>query len=351
MEGELSVDEAARGLWEGWLGRYRRAEGALAPGLLMDLGREMFGWLDTGGWGAAWLGAGGARRLEIAAEAAPTGEQRALLALPWEILATEAGHLGADPIQSFEVWRRVGPAGEPAAAEHRDLGLVFMAASPRDGGAELDYEAEEAAILAATERLGLGLSVEESGCAEFLGERLDAEAAVEAIHLSCHGMVLDAETAKRCAAQGAEPGPVLLLETPEGAVAFASPGRLAKVWGGTPPGLVFLSACQTAESPEGTGDSFARALARVVPAVLGWDGSVYDTNAIAFAEKFYRELAGFERPGFAAAAARRALLEAHLRDPREGAHWHLARLWLGPGGGAPLCAQGAKKRRLPKNAG
>lgn len=53
MEGELSVDEAARGLWEGWLRRYRRAEGALAPGLLLDLGREMFGWLDTGGWGAA----------------------------------------------------------------------------------------------------------------------------------------------------------------------------------------------------------------------------------------------------------------------------------------------------------
>ena len=132
---------------------------------------------------------------------------------------------------------------------------------------------------------------------------------------------------------------------------MVSPARLAEVWGGTPPGLVFLSACRTAESPEGTAESFARTLARAVPAVLGWDGSVYDPDAIAFAEAFYRELAGQGTPASRRPAARRAVLERHQRDPQTGLHWHLARLWLGAGGGGPLCAKGKPKRKLPKDAG
>ncbi len=350
-EASLDLNEATLARWSDWTARYRAATGPIAPGTLLDLGREMFGWLDAGGWVRAWADAGGARRLEIAAQARPTEDERKLLDLPWELLADATGHLAADAITPFEVWRRVGPAGDPVEPAHRDLSLLFMAASPRGGGRALDYEAEEATILGATERLGLSLSVEESGCAEFLGERLDGEEAFEAIHLSCHGDVLSAEAAARFVKQGAEAGPALLLETPEGGLAFISPGRLARVWGGTPPGLVFLSACRTAESPADAAASYARELARAVPAVLGWDGSVYDSDAIAFAEPFYRELAGYETPGFAAAAARRAVLERHMKDPQTGTHWHLARLWLGPGGGGPLAARGRPRRRLPRNAG
>ena len=41
-----------------------------------------------------------------------------------------------------------------------------------------------------------------------------------------------------------------------------------------------------------------------------------------------------------------------MRDPQTGVHWHLARLWLGAGGGGPLCAKGKPKRKLPaKDAG
>ena len=346
-EASLDLDAKTLARWSDWTARYRAATGPVAPGVMLDLGREMFGWLNSGGWAKVWSQARGSRRLEIGAEAALENDQRKLLDLPWEILADATGHLAADSVQPFEVWRRVGPAGEPREPAHRDLSLLFMAASPRGGGRALDYEAEEAAILGATERLGLSLAVEESGCAEFLRERLDGEEAFEAIHLSCHGDVLSAEAAARHADRSAEAGPVLLLETPEGDEIFVSPGRLARVWGGTPPGLVFLSACRTGESVEGVAASYARTLARALPAVLGWDGSVYDPDAIAFAEPFYRELAGYETPAFAASAARRAVLERHMNDPQTGVHWHLARLWLGSDGGGPLCAKGKLRRRLP----
>lgn len=62
------------------------------------------------------------------------------------------------------------------------MSLIFMAASPRGGGVRLRYEAEGTGILTATERLPLGLSVEETGCAEFLRERILLEGPFEALH-------------------------------------------------------------------------------------------------------------------------------------------------------------------------
>jgi tetratricopeptide (TPR) repeat protein len=350
-EAELELSDDVRALWRDWTDRYLSATGSGGPGELLVLGRELFEWLDAGGWARAWAGQGGPRGLEIAADSPETADQRALLGLPWELLADGAGHLAADTVQPFVVWRRVGAQGALALAGHRDLSVLFMAAAPTGGGPELDFEAEESAILEATERLALGLAVEESGCAVFLRERLAGQESFEAIHLSCHGEVLTAEVAARFAGEGAEPGPALLLESPEGGMAFASPARLAQVWGGTPPGLVFLSACRTAESQQGMAESFARTLVRAVPAVLGWAGSVYDTDAVGFAEVFYRELAGFADPAYAVAAARAELLGRHLREPQAGLHWHLARLWFGPGGGGPLCARQQPRRRLSRDEG
>lgn len=100
---------------------------------------------------------------------------------------------------------------------------------------ELDFEAEEAAILGATDRLPMQLFVEESGCAEFLKDRLVQEGPFEAVHLSCHGDI-DPDT-----------GPILLLETPEGRKASCSPGALSSTIGENKLPLVFLSACRTAE--------------------------------------------------------------------------------------------------------
>lgn len=49
----------------------------------------------------------------------------------------------------------------PAQPAHRDLVVMFMASEPQ-GEQALDHDAEESAILAATERLALTLSVEEA---------------------------------------------------------------------------------------------------------------------------------------------------------------------------------------------
>jgi hypothetical protein len=349
--GALDLIPDVLALWSDWAERYRTASGPMTSATLLAIGREMFEWLDAGGWASGWAQTAGPRVLEIGADADPTEEQCALLDLPWELLADKIGHLAVDSMQPYEVWRRLGVAAASSPPAHRDLSLLFMAASPRDGGPELDYEAEETAILSATERLGLSLSVEESGCLEFLSERLDGEEAFEAIHLSGHGEVLDAEDAKRLAALGAEPGPTLLLETPEGGCAFASPRRLAQAWGGHAPKLIFLSACRTAQATENSASTFARTLVRAVPSVLGWDGKVFDTDAIAFTESFYRALAAFETPAFAAAAARRTLLQSFLKDGKAGSDWHLARVYLGAGGGGPLCARARPRRKLPQNAG
>ena len=348
-EASLDLTDDVRKRWSDWTTRYRAATGPEAPSTLLELGREIFGWLDSGEWAGRWAAPSGTRQLEITADATPTEDEQRLLNLPWEILADGEGHLAVSAMQQFEVWRRVGPAGVPVKPRHGDLALLFMAASPRNGGPEIDPDDEEAAIRRATERLELSLAVEESGSPDLLRERLDRQEVFEAIHLYCHGEVLDPKTAAEFAEEGAESGPVLLMETPEGGRVFVPPGALTKVWGGNSPNLVFLSGSRTAETTPGSTASYARALARAVPAVLGWNGPISNLDAILFAEVFYRELAGHETPARATASAREALLNKHLQDPRTGANWHLARLWLGSGGGGRLTDRECKRRRLPES--
>ena len=90
--------------------------------------------------------------------------------------------------------------------------------------------------------------------------------------------------------------------------------------------------------------SLATALVEAgVPAVIGWDGSVDDRAATLFAERLYRGLADRAEVAVAVGDARRVLVDS--QDPAVRADWHLARLWLGPGGGGPLVA-GNRKRSL-----
>ncbi len=90
--------------------------------------------------------------------------------------------------------------------------------------------------------------------------------------------------------------------------------------------------------------SLATALvAAGMPAVIGWDGSVSDQAATVFAEYLYDSLARRTDLAEAVGDARRALLASADRWVR--ADWHLARLWLGPGGGGPLVA-GNRRRPL-----
>ncbi|MFX8891429.1 hypothetical protein ABTN09_20715, partial [Acinetobacter baumannii] len=80
----------------------------------------------------------------------------------------------------------------------------------------------------------------------------------------------------------------------------------------------------------------------------GWDGSVADHTAIAFAAEFYGALAGGDSVGHAVAVARRALLRQHRQDPRRFTDWHLARLYFGPAGDGRLCDPAQPTRPLPQ---
>ncbi|OLP52765.1 hypothetical protein BJF92_07055 [Rhizobium rhizosphaerae] len=318
-------------------------------------------WLDQGGALAGWLKAS-RRTLEvIGTEAGAVTD--ALLAAPWEILADGTGFLATDRMNLFLPLRRIGPEGTPAAPNHSDLAMLFMAAAP-EGQHELDYEAEETAILEATRNRSSGrplahLTVEESGELAVLADRHRDDGPFDILHLSCHGDILRVAGVAR---------PVLLLETETGAAETVTPDRLLAALGERVPALLFLSACRTgqrgpagelaaaregrregsasfdaaprrdaggAPAPDLT-EPLARQMAAGVPHVLGWDGSVYDADASAFAEALYAGLSRGETVAYAAARARHGVMEPMASGaPRR--HWHLVRLYLGPGGGGTLC--------------
>ena len=317
--------------FRGWLRDYHDSlRGYGDEPARLRLGRELYAWLDGD---AGWLARSRATApvpwiVDFRGPRDPDGLTRLFLQLPWELLADDRGHLAADFALRYAPVRRLGEPAQPAAPSPCRLSLVFMAAAPRDQR-RLDYEAEETAILDATAKTGLDLTVEESGTLEWLAARVAEEAPVDVLHLSCHGQ------------GGAKPA--LCLETDEGGTDLASVERLIEELSTHRPRLLFLSACHTAEGAEtedGTGivDSLALALLRAgMPAVLGWDGPVSDAEATEFAAHLYRQLSRKADLQAALAEARFALLDRQGADPlARSRDWHLARLFLGPTGGGPL---------------
>jgi len=82
---------------------------------------------------------------------------------------------------------------------------------------------------------------EESGRPIFLKDRLAQEGIFEAVHVSCHGHIIDGE------------GPVLALETPEGDLDLTTAGDFANVLGERKAPLVFVSACERTGTTRGRG--------------------------------------------------------------------------------------------------
>ncbi|MGW5054553.1 CHAT domain-containing protein [Actinokineospora sp. NPDC004072] len=343
---------------EGLAARYVRAVQAGSDGGLLGLGRELFGWLDgESGLLGVWLERVVAPVvLEVRGPQWPSAAAWAVLRAPFELLAwPEGGFLAESGLMRFGVVRRLGAPSHPVGLDGFRLGVAFMASSPV-GAQELDFEAEELAILDAVGDARIDLLVEDTGDPTQLGERL-AGARLPVVHLSCHGL----NTWSR---GDGEPGrPVLLMEDDAGGPRPTTAPELVGLLPADSTRLVFVSACLTATGadtahlpagsdgkggagPGGRAELLAHSLsteliAAGVPAVIGWDGSIVDRAATAFAERLYRGLADRGDVAVAVADARRTLLRSD--DPVLRAGWHMARLWCGPTGGGPVVAGGRKR--------
>jgi tetratricopeptide (TPR) repeat protein len=338
VEATRPVDAAAQSRWANWAERYDTALLTGDQDGFPALGREIFDWLDGADrFLLRALEGSGPIQLEIVAPGHPDAAATALLDIPWELLANAEGFLASDANRPLCLTRRMGRPEQPVEPAHADLALIFMASAPQ-GEVELDFEAEEAAILRAANPRHMRVIVEESGALLHLQDLVLQEAPIEALHLSCHGDIQQGQA-------------FLALEDDTGGVAFATATDLVTALGETKPPLVFLSACRTAET-EAAATPLTRDLVSAgVPNVLGWDGSVYDADAIAFTSRFYGELAARRSVAYAAAIARGVMLRAHTLDPEKHRHWHLARVYAGPQGGGALCEGGRKHRPPQQNPG
>ncbi|WP_239139847.1 tetratricopeptide repeat protein [Actinoplanes campanulatus] len=306
---------------------------------------------------------------EVRAPASPSAAEWAVLRAPWEVLADQHGFLAADELRRYEVVRRLGTPDKGPALDDFRLGLMFMASAPR-GQRELDFEAEESAILTAVGDTRVDLVVEDTGDPDQLGQRWADLGGLPVLHLSCHGINNWRTSPDR-------PGlPVLMMENEVGdglPVTAADLTRRLPIM----PRLMFVSACLTATAADAEGylqpgpdhrstdtavpgdgpaplvpvaHSLSTGLVTAgVPAVVGWDGSVTDGAATLFAQHLYQQLGLRQDLAAAVGDARRKLLGCD--QPRLRADWHLARIWLGPTGGGPVVAGTRRRPRLSAQHG
>ncbi|MEH2115398.1 tetratricopeptide repeat protein [Nostoc sp.] len=282
----------------------------LLPNLL-GIGKQLFFWLDGDG---RWLSRGIANcrgeGLVIAIDTDPK-----LAHLPWEVL-----HDGED----FLV-KRVNPVvlplrwiekeTEPFSVEARQLRVLFMATDPEDVEPKLEFEQEEARILADTQDFAVDLRVEESGCVSELGKvwsRYFND--FDVFHLTGHASIKDE----------APYTPYFITETEIGERHETTAAELAEVFRFRFPKLVFLSGCRTGQAPDkGAVPSMAEVLiAQGARAVLSWGRPVEDRTATAAAAHLYGKLAAGYQLAEALASTYQQLFKQNVRD------WHLLRLYV-----------------------
>ncbi|MHC5859993.1 tetratricopeptide repeat protein [Nostoc sp.] len=278
---------------------------------LPGIGQQLFFWLDGDG---RWLSRGIANCRGEGLVIAIDTEQK-LAHLPWEVL-----HDGED----FLV-KRVNPVvlplrwiekdTEPFSVEARQLRVLFMATDPEDVQPKLEFEQEEARILADTRDYAVDLRVEESGCVSELGKvwsrYLDD---FDVFHLTGHASI-KAEAPYM---------PYFITETEIGERHETTAAELAEVFRFRFPKLVFLSGCRTGQAPDkGAVPSMAEALiAQGARAVLSWGQPVEDRTATAAAAHLYGKLAAGYQLAEALASTYQQLFKQNVRD------WHLLRLYV-----------------------
>lgn len=278
---------------------------------LPGIGKQLFFWLDGDG---RWLSRGIANcRGEGLVIAIDTDQK--LAHLPWEVL-----HDGED----FLV-KRVNPVvlplrwiekeTEPFSVEPRQLRVLFMATDPEDVQPKLEFEQEEARILADTRDFAVDLRVEESGCVSELGKVWSRYLNdFDVFHLIGHASIKDE----------APYTPYFITETEIGERHETTAAELAEVFRFRFPKLVFLSGCRTGQAADkGAVPSMAEALiAQGAIAVLSWGRPVEDRTATAAAAHLYGKLAAGYELAEALASTYQQLFKQNVRD------WHLLRLYV-----------------------
>ncbi|MEJ6486920.1 CHAT domain-containing protein, partial [Nostoc punctiforme UO1] len=255
--------------------------------------------------------------------------------LPWEVL-----HDGED----FLV-KRVNPVVLPLrwiekeiegfSVEARQLRVLFMATDPEDVQPKLEFEQEEARILADTRDFAVDLRVEESGCVSELGKvwsRYFND--FDVFHLTGHASITPPEAEKNPTpnpspqarrGEDLEPNtPYFITETEIGERHETTAAELAEVFRFRFPKLVFLSGCRTGQAPDkGAVPSMAEALIEQgARAVLSWGRPVEDRTATAAAAHLYGKLAAGYELAEALASTYQQLFKQNVRD------WHLLRLYV-----------------------
>ncbi|MDZ8025228.1 MAG: tetratricopeptide repeat protein [Nostoc sp. DedQUE11] len=321
---------------------------------LRGIGQQLFFWLDGDG---QWLSRGIANcRGEGLVIAIDTDKK--LAHLPWEVLHDSEDFLvkRVNPVVLPLRW--IEKETEAFSVEARQLRVLFMATDPEDVEPKLEFEQEEARILADTRDFAVDLRVEESGCVSELAKVWSRYLNdFDVFHLTGHASITPAEVEKNPTpnpspqarrGEGLEANtPYFITETEIGERHETTAAELAEVFRFRFPKLVFLSGCRTGQAPDkGAVPSMAEALiAQGARAVLSWGRPVQDTTATAAAAHFYGKLAVGDELAQALASTYRQLFKQNVRD------WHLLRLYVqGECPGALVKKQGDLPLSAPEPA-
>jgi hypothetical protein len=256
-------------------------------------------------------------RLDVVVRA--TSPERAALAkhpatwMRWELLPLAPVFSSADRAPAALLQLGKAALGAPEKLPHRGLRILFMASSPRGVKPELDYEAEEEALLTALapaiQKRQVRFRVVEEGSLDDLARVLLQEP-WDIVHLSGHGVI----TAD---------GPRLVQEDAFGDARRVSPEEVLDVLRAAKqmPALVMLANCHTAEVRGATASFAAELVTGGVPQVLGWTRPVRDDHATLAAAVVYAQVGAGKTPLDAAERAREALRQADAKSaaPRHAA--------------------------------
>ena len=223
-----------------------------------------------------------------------------ILNLPWELLfLPDSDFLGLNP--KFSIRRMPHPvsclpefSGE---LRPKPLRLLFMASSPTDLP-ELDYEAEEDALLEAISGLEVAFDSGDLGTFDNLRQKI-TEFKPHIVHLTGHGNIQNG--------QG-----MFVFEDETGKADARSSVDIQRILGGSGVQCVFISGCKSGRTPQiqTMGGICQGLIGAEIPFTIGWAESIGDEEAIHFAQELYQVLAAGLSIDRALYLARRSLWES-----------------------------------------